>query len=455
MIVRALTFLFMFVLLLSFMSDSSIVKAQTEDDISGFIKQGQECYERGDLTGAALEFENILLIDRQNFSARVWLAQIFVDLKDLEKARKLLREAALQAPDHPKVIQLQKLLGEIKKPVSVTTIDPVVKETMVLIGSGTRLRPFGLVIPEEKVIPDTSERDLLVFGDIEVVEEKPEEKESDLLSYFDQEESPLAEVFKALEKDGINAALDLYIEKVIADPSLSAKDDKGLVVRGIRQFSERFNASVEDTEARYYYGALQYINGLYPEAQSILAPMRNNPGDYSQRLRPILAGLDKWQDQENQRIAMAKRAEEERLAREALEKAEAEKKKKPSAWAGIKKKRAEEAASGTADAGDAASAPAEAVKIHAEGYELYKKGKLDEAIEKYQAALTIQENNPEFNYHMGLAWTDKGLAGDQQAFDRAIASFQRVMALAPNDKLAKDSEAMIKDIDSAKKTLGE
>jgi len=454
MILRALTFLLMFITLLAFLSDSSIVKAQTDEDISGFIKMGQECYEKGDLTGAALEFENILLIDRQNFAARVWLAQIFVDLKDLEKARRLLREAALQAPDHPKVVQLQKLLGEIKKPVSVNTIDPVVKETMTLIASGTRLRPFGLVVPAEKVIFDASERDLLVFGDIEVADEKPPEKETDLLSYFDDEDNPLADVFKALDKQGLNAALDLYIEKVLNDPSIGAKDDKGLVVRGIRQYSARFKASTEDAEARYYYGALQYINGLYPEAQSILAAMRSNPGEYSQRLRPIFSGLDRWQEQEGQRIAMARRAEEERLAREALEKAEAEKKKKPSAWAEIRKRRAAEAASGTAEAGGPA-ASAEAVKIHSEGYDLYKKGKLDEAIEKYQSALALQESNPEFNYHLGLAWTDKGLAGDQQAFDRAIASFQRVIALAPNDKFAKDSESMIRDIDAAKKTLGE
>jgi len=56
---------------------------------------------------------------------------------------------------------------------------------------------------------------------------------------------------------------------------------------------------------------------------------------------------------------------------------------------------------------------------------------------------------------MGLAWTDKGLAGDSAAFDRAVISFQRVISLVPDSKLAKDAQAMIRDIDSAKKTLGE
>ena len=93
--------------------------------------------------------------------------------------------------------------------------------------------------------------------------------------------------------------------------------------------------------------------------------------------------------------------------------------------------------------------------MHSEGYELYKKGKLDEAIARYDAALARQPDNPEYNYHLGLAWTDKGLAGDNQAFDQAITAFQKVISLVPSDKLGKDAQAMIKDIDMAKKSLGE
>ncbi len=93
--------------------------------------------------------------------------------------------------------------------------------------------------------------------------------------------------------------------------------------------------------------------------------------------------------------------------------------------------------------------------MHTEGYDLYKRGKLNEALEKYQAALEQHGENAELNYHMGLAWTDKGLAGDSSAFDRAVSSFHRVISLGPESKLAKDAQAMIRDIDAAKKTLGE
>ena len=64
-------------------------------------------------------------------------------------------------------------------------------------------------------------------------------------------------------------------------------------------------------------------------------------------------------------------------------------------------------------------------------------------------------DNPEYNYHMGLAWMDKGLAGDAQAYDNAITSYQKVINLAPESKLAKDANTMINDIKQAKRSLGE
>lgn len=430
--------------------------AQTDEDISGFLQRGQECYEHGDFSGAVLEFENVLLIDRQNFSARVWLAQVYVDLKDLEKARSLLREASLQAPEHPRVVQLQKMLGEIKKPVVIETADPVINEAMVLIGSGTAMRQYGLVIPEDKVKADTLEKDLLGFDDDEIAPEKPKEKEIRLLSDFAQETGPLAEVFSVLENRGLNEALDIYFAKVIADPALAGVDDKGLLVKGNEAFAARFMNSPDDLEARYYYGALQFINGLYGESEKVLAPLKNNPGIYAERLQSMFLVLDKWRDQENQRIMQAKRAEEERLAKEAYEK-EMAAKQKEDVWAKIKKRRRAGAASASAQVGNQAGATevAAAAEMHDQGYELYKKGKLDEAVAKYEAALAIQPDNAEFNYHLGLAWTDKGLAGDAMAFNQAVSVFQRVISLAPEGKLSKDAQAMIKDIEAAKKSIGE
>jgi len=452
MMLRLLKIFALILVIMLFHSGLKTVKAQTEEDISAFLQQGQDCYNRGDLTGAALEFENILMIDRQNFAARVWLAQVYIDLKALDKARHILREAALQAPDHPRVIQLQKMLGEIKTPVSLLNIDPVKTEALSLLGSGTRLRRFGLVIPETKVASDTSERDLLVFDDIEIVEEKPAEPDLQLEEYFGEQGGPLADIFKTLERDGLNPALDMYFTRLFEDPRLGAADDKGLLARAETLYSPRFKADPKDREAHYYFAALQYMNGMYPYAEELFAPLRKEPGEYAARMQPFLAGLDRWRDQENQRIASIRQAEEERLAREAAEKEELERFRLAEEARSQRRRRPVDVASGT----DQPTTPEGVAKgLHTEGYDLYKRGKLDEALEKYQAALEQHGENPELNYHMGLAWTDKGLAGDSAAFDRAVASFQRVISLVPDSKLAKDAQAMIRDIDSAKKTLGE
>ncbi len=423
--------------------------AQTEEDIEGFIAAGQQSYNKGDLMGAALEFENVLMIDSHNFSARTWLAQVYADLKDLEKARKFLREAAAQAPDHPRVVQLQKLLGEIEKPVKIETNDPVVHETITLLGKDTRLRKYGLVIPEEKVVGEDDEKKLLVFDDLVVKEEKPVEKELDL-SIFADEESPISPALKAWESQGIAAGLDKYFELILANPNLASKSDKGLVAKGREVYVARLRVDAKDLEARYYCGMISFINGMYEDADLLLAEVKKNPGKYAPTLDQAVAVIDNWKKAEAERIAALKRAEEERIAAELAEKERLEKEKqRKDVWASLKaNKEKDESSSG-------GSGNAEGIKLHEDGYELYKKGKLDEAIEKFEAAIAKDGNNGKYHYHLGLAWTDKGLAGDNTAFDRATEAFQKVISLIPDDKLAKDAQSMIRDIDAAKKSLGD
>lgn len=434
--------------------------AQTDDDVEGFLKAGQYCYNQGKLDEAALEFENVLIIDKKNFLARVWLAQIYIDKKDLVNARRLLTEASLQAPDHPKVMQLQQLLGNAGENVKPKLVDHVIAETIDGIASATKSRDFGIVIPEDKVTTENLEKKLLTF-DNETIDEKKEVKQTiekhkaadnlDINKYLGEDKSPLAAVFQIRQTYGLSAALDKYFEMVIDNPTLASKDDRGLVDEGIRVYYIRFQENDADPEARYYYGALQYMNGIYDEAEKILSPLRNNAGAFAKRLAPIYEGIDKWRAQENERIMAEKRLEAERLALE--KKAEEEEKEAANdVWTKVKNKG--KTASGSKDLADPGN-KADAAKLHSEGYALYKKGKLDEAIAKYDEALAKDADNPEFSYHLGLAWTDKGLAGDNGAFDRAITAYQRVISLDPDSKLAKDANSMINDLQQAKHTLGE
>ena len=441
--------------------------AHTDEDINGFLKAGKFCYQKGLLDEATLEFENVLIMDKTNLQAKLWLTQIYIDKKDLKHARKLLSEASLEAPDNNRVKELQKLLGISYKDVKPDLVDPVIAETINSIASATKSRKYGLVIPEDKVVEENLEKKLLTFNNetfdeknevIQTIEKAKEEIKRtrlDINNYVTDKDSPLAPVFTLYNTYGIAKALDKYFEMVMADPSLASKDDKGLIDEGEQIYSVRFTENADDPDARYYFGCIKFVNGEYDNAEEILKPFRTNPGVYGARLKPFFAGLDKWQEQERQRMAVAKYEEEQRLAREAKEKQEAEEKKND-VWEQVKnqgsnKDKEENKNSDLA----AASDKAEANKIHTEAYALYKKGKLDDAIAKFDEAIAKDPNNPEFNYHLGLAWTDKGLAGDTAAFDNAVTAYQKVISSAPDSKLAKDATSMINDIQQAKHSLGE
>ena len=250
----------------------------------------------------------------------------------------------------------------------------------------------------------------------------------------------------------MNAALDKYYELLMKDPTIASKDDKGLIDDGNKVYSIRFADNPNDPETRYYYGTLQYINGLYEEAEAVLKPFRKNPGKYGAKLAPFFEGLNKWQEQEKLRLAELKYEEEQRMEREAKEREKTEAEKND-VWAKIKSKGSQSGSKKNEDL--AKEEKTKAAALDSEGYKLYKKGKLDEAIAKYEEALSSDNENIELNYHLGLAWMDKGFAGDISAYDNAITSYQKVISIAPDSKLAKEAKSMIDDIQQAKYSLGE
>lgn len=452
---KILIFCFIFTFIIFISAD---LKAQSDDDINEFLKSGKACYAKGLLNEAMLEFENVLIIDKTNFQARIWLAQIYIDKKDLVNARKLLTEASLQKPNHSKVKELQKLIGEANDYIKQDLVDPVIAETIYIIASSTKRRQYGLVIPEDKVIEENLEKKLLITSDEIFNKRNNKSEDTELFSNeqnitniksYEEESNPLNAIFDIHNRQGIKPALDKYFELLIKDPTIAAKDDRGLVDEGIRVFGTKFVETPNDIENRYYYGILQYINGLYSESYEILQPLRKSSSKYSASLKPYLILLDKWHDEENSRLAALKYEREQQQAKEAKEK---EKKANESndIWAKVKQKSEESKNSELASIGKK-----EAVAIHYEGYNLYKKGKLDKAIEKLTEAVSKDNDNPEYNYHLGLAWMDKGLAGDIDAYDKAIASYQKVVNISPNTKLGKDAQNMINDIQQTKSALGE
>lgn len=425
----------------------SLIFAQTQEDITSFLSTGQKLYQNGKLAGAQIEFENVLIIDAKNFEAKIWLAQVFADLKNMEKAKELILEAAKQAPDHPKVVQIMKLIGASQP---LPNLDDTIKqESMILLGGNSSIRKYGIVIPDEKVDLAKARDDLIDF-DENKSDEGELEKAIDT-SVLNDHKGPLGEVFALWENQGLKAGLNKYFELLISNPKLLEHSDKGLLIKGERVYVSRLKSAPSDLEAVYYVGVIHFLGGNLEKAEKILSPLKADHQGHGKILTIVFEKLQKWRTLEDERIRARKQAEQERIAMalELKQKEDAEKAENQN------KKDTLDNTKVTAPSGEKVSAEAvEAGLFHKQGFELYKKGRLDEAIEKYNKAIQAKGDEAEYHYHLGLAWTDKGLAGDSSAFGKAKQSFQQAISLAPGSKLAIDSKSMVNDIKSAEQTLG-
>ncbi|MBI3038205.1 tetratricopeptide repeat protein [bacterium] len=404
---------------------------QKNDNVIKFIENGKECYNQKDFFGAADEFENALLLDSSNIEAKIWLAKSYIDLKMLRKAQDLLNKARRQAPENPEVIKLFQLLGADVIPRVRKEPDPVIFETIALIGSNPSLRPFGLVIPESKVKTESPP----TFHDkIDEIEIEAMEPATESMILGGNETGPLAEAFNEWAEKGLSNGLDKYFDIVLADKALGAIDDHRLLQEGFKFFQPRFQANQNDNEARFYVGMILYFNGDFEGSAKVLNPLRDSPPQKGS-FEIVISNLDKTKT-EREAIELAMKREKE--AQEAAEK-EAE------------RIAAEQKAAAANPAGTGTASSSETLDF--DGYENYKRGNLDVAIEKFNLAIKADGTKPKIYYHLGQAFVDKALAGETDNFDRAIEAFNNVIRLEPSSKLAKDSEIMIKDIVAAKNSL--
>lgn len=425
------------------LSLSVSVSAQTPEDIEDFMNQGREAYKKGDLQGAAIEFENVVLIDSGHFEAQLWLAQVYTDLKDLSRARSIMARLRKNAADHPRVIELAKLLdvSESKKAESPKDFippknsDPLIAETMAGLASATRLRPFGLVVPVDKVAKSgqtNDSQDEIEEIDLSADEDPP--PEFDLSS--PDEQGPLGSVFKLRREKGLAAALDEYFGLLSRNRDLASENDENLLSAANEIYREKLDQDSADEEARYYLGMIAYYNGQIIEAAGILEPLKNDAKQYRSRLSEVFAQIDAVKKAEEERRLELER-ERERLEAERIAAIEAAKAADSPPDQNI--------ASSTSSGGGE--------EMHDEAYALYKRGQIDAAIEKFNEAIRQNADEPKYHFHLGLALTDKGLAGDLNSFDSAITSFNKVIQLSRGSKMAQDAETMIRDIVSAKSSL--
>ena len=453
---KLLTICFFFLLIYS------VLLARVEETAS-FLKAGQLAFLRGDYNAAEIEFSNILLIDPENFEGRIWLAKVYLAQKNLTGASKLLSEASKQAPAHFMIVKLQDELRAEETDESLSGIDPMMEERLSLLKNDIPVRRYGLVIPEQNIhIPREETKDvqslLAILNDTyeetspiesidnEILLDKP----SDFQNHFSiskrESGNPLEKVFATLESKGMNAALDLYVEMAINDPKTGTYSDRGFLQRASALYQQRMRANPYDLEAQYYCAAAKYFDGLHDDAGKIIKMLNQRP--YEPRKKEIDYISNKLESYFRSIASYNRQQEQSRSAAEAKKASEAKAAAKPDGqekfWKKLEEKRRLEINEQTTK---------ESQFLHDDGFKLYKQGRLDEAIKKYRQALEISPNNPEFNYHLGLALSDKALSGETVYFTQALEAFNRAALADPSSKYAKDAKKMANNIEEMQAIL--
>ncbi|MBF0407212.1 MAG: tetratricopeptide repeat protein [Candidatus Riflebacteria bacterium] len=444
------------------------VHASDNSDVLDFLKSGETLYKNRDLVSAEVEFENVLLVDPSNIDAQIWLIKVYADRKKIQKARDLFEKVSKQAPSNPRLKELKGIFAvdAPKKAKQKKEPDPVIFETITLLGQKPVSRKFGFVVPEEKVtrktLPEPSldesgsaltlSDDPLISSNTQkpAVAEKPPAAASmpEIEAFHVKDDGPLAAAFDEWSVNGLPKGLLKYFELVMADRSLASLEDHNILSEGDKYFKPRLEADPSNEDNHFYMGMISFIGGDTARAIELLEPIRNTTKPYKELLSLVFLEFDKFLAFEKERVRIAQK-EREDSANKKREETEAQ------AKAAAKNQAANQNPGQNTDV--PLTAPPEGANtaegFDAEGYDFYKKGRLDDAVEKFKIAIKSNPNEPKFHYHLGLAMTDKGLAGTIDSFDRAIEAFNKVIQLDPGSKLAKDAEVMVRDIVAAKSSL--
>lgn len=439
------------------------VFSQTVDDIKDFLNSGIKLYKNGKLDEALIEFENVLLLDPNNFEAQLWLAQIYIDKKQLSRARILLEKLSKHKPNHPKV---NALISLINKPTSdnnqksisnvssrKSSSKDIIISSNLLHKNSAKKSKLGIVIPESNVKKKES-ISINLLDERKSLENNENKEELSAFNTFEnilKPDDPIDEIILLMKQEGIKTALDRYFELIFSNPELISHNDRGLLKRGLDEFLPTLEKNPQNLEARYYVGVIFYLNGQVLDAYRTLLPLKENSSTYSDKIEKIFADIEIKKAQEEAILAKMQKNENsidnsgKNGTNKNIQFTENDQQKND--------EKIQNNISASSDISSESQQP-ENKDYTQEGYDLYKKGHLDKSIEYFNKAIQVKPNEAKAYYYLGLAYTDKALSGDVQSYDKALEAFSKVLQLEPADsKLAKDSDLMIKDIMQAKQLL--
>ena len=387
-----------------------------DDNVREYMATGISNLEKGKLSEAEIDFENVLAIEPGHVGARERLLDVFILRDKKAQAQKTL--AAMVADGAIKGDKLQKFETRIAalKGTGITPVRPTKKPSVVP-------KPTQVARPTRRTQPKKTARK-------SVKNMSAKEKFKLAISYKNKVDKAKRKGRRVSDRI-LTQAIVLFVAAIQSNPALLGQDDAGLLELSRRHYTRKMKEDPQNPQNHFFVGYFHDIFSEYEEAQKAYGQVAKLAPNGSRLQKVARSKVESLKVQ----IASRKRAAEQ-------QKKDEEAKKKFSALEKIRK--------GEAEGVDGAEAYAiKGKNIYGKWTKEKKPEMLDEAAAWLEGAIKQQEDSADFHYTIALIFVEKATVGDRAARTRARGHLQKVLSLNAPDNVRKSAEQLLASLTGA------
>ncbi len=386
-----------------------------EDNVREYMATGVSHLEKGKLSEAEIDFENVLAIEPGHVGARERLLDVYI-LRD----KKALAQQTLNAMVNDGVVKGAKL-DKFKRRIAAL--------------KGTGIAPAPTKKPEPAPIatraatPTRAPRP--TKKPRKSVKNMSAKEKFKLAIAYKQKVDKARRRGSSVGKRMLEQAIVLYVAAIQGNPGLLGQDDAGLLELSRKHYNRKLKEDPQNPQFHFFVGYFHDIFSEYDKARQAyeqVAKLAPNGSRLQKVARSKVESL-KVQIATRQRAAEQAKADEER-------------KKK---FAGLEKIRKAEV-DGMEDASEYAT---KGKALYGKWTKEKKTELLDEATAWLEGAIKLEDDSADFHYTIALIFIEKATAGDRSARTRARGHLQKVLTLNPPEKIKKSAEQLMNSLTGA------
>ena len=386
-----------------------------DDNVREYLATGISNLEKGKLSEAEIDFENVLAIEPGHVGARERLLDVYI-LRD-KKAQAQKAVAAMVSDGVLSGAKLQKFETRIAalKGTGLAPKPPTKKPT-------AAPKPTQVARPTKASGPTKKPRKT-------VKNMTPKEKFNLAISYKNKVDKAKRKG-RSVGERVLTQAIVLFVAAIQANPALLGQDDAGLLELSRKHYTRKMKEDPQNPQNHFFVGYFHDIFSEYEKAKSAYEQVAKLAPNGSRLQKVARSKVESLKVQ----IASRQRAAEE-------QKKEDERKKKFSALETIRKGEAE----------GVEGADAYAIKgknIYGKWTKEKNNDLLDEAAAWLEGAIKQKEDSADFHYTIALIFIEKATIGDRAAKTRARGHLQKVLSLNAPDNVRKSAEQLLASLSS-------